>query len=112
MADASKKSQRKEWAFFGCSNRMYDAKGKRTSFNFFQFPKDIKLRKIWQNHAASKSGKDGFRITEVTVVCHLHLSGTYCLLQGEGGLINLRKGAVPFKWNDKPREIETKRKAV
>ncbi|CAH3170053.1 unnamed protein product, partial [Porites lobata] len=67
MAEGKKKrSQGKECSFFGCSNRMYDANGKKTRFRFFTFPKDEKLRRIWENRVARKSGKDGFRITKAT----------------------------------------------
>ena len=46
-------------------------KGKKTRFRFFTFPKNGKLRCIWENHVARKSGNDGFCITKATVVCNI-----------------------------------------
>ena len=65
--DTRKRSQGKESSYFGCSNRKYDAKGKITRFTVFTFSKDEKLRRIWENRVAKKSGKDGFRITKATI---------------------------------------------
>ena len=48
------------------------SQGKKTRFRFFTFPKNEKLRRIWVNRVARKSGKDGFRITKTTVVCNVH----------------------------------------
>ena len=39
---ASKKSQEKQCAYFGCSNKMYDANGNGTSFSFFSVPRERK----------------------------------------------------------------------
>ena len=45
----------------------------KTRFKCFTFPKNEKLRRIWENRlAARKWGKDGFPITEATVVYHVH----------------------------------------
>ena len=78
MAEGTKKrSQEKESSYFGCSNGKYDAKGKITRFTFFTFSTDEKLRRIWENLVAKKSGKDGFRITKATIA--------YCKGGGGGG---------------------------
>ena len=63
MAEGKKDKSRKGVLVFGCSNRMYEAKGKNTCFRFFTFSKDVKLRRIWKNRVARKSGKDGFQAT-------------------------------------------------
>ena len=55
--------------------------GKKTRFRFFTFPKNEKIRRIWENRVPRKSGKDGFRITKVTVVCSVQQM-TYCVFQG------------------------------
>ena len=45
----------------------------KTRFRCFTFPKNEKLGRIWENRlAARKWGKDGFPITEATVVYHVH----------------------------------------
>ena len=112
MAEGKKKrSQGKECSFFGCSNRMYDANGKKTRFRFFTFPKDEKLRRIWENRVARKSGNDGFRITKATVVCNVHFRTDDILRVPGGSRLDLRKGAVPLKWNERPKEKEKKRTA-
>ena len=110
MAEGKKKrSQGKECSFFGCSNRMYDANGKKTRFRFFTFPKDEKLRRIWENRVARKSGKDGFRITKATVVCNVHFRTDDILRVPGESRLDLRKGAVPLKWNERPKEKEKKK---
>ena len=74
MEEGTKKqSQGKECSYSGCSNRMYDAKGKKTRFRFFTFPKNGKPRCIWENRVARKSGNDGFCITKATVVCNVQI---------------------------------------
>ena len=64
---------------------MYDVKGKITRFTFFTFSTDEKLRRIWENRVAEKSGKDGFRITKATVVCNVHFPSADILLVARGG---------------------------
>ena len=62
------KSQGKQCAYFGCSNRMYDANGNRTRFTFFSIPRGKKIRRVWENRMSRKSGKDGFVITNAMKV--------------------------------------------
>ena len=68
----TKHSQGDECWFFGCSNRMSDATGKKDGLDFFTFPKNEKLHRIWEDREPRKSEKDGFRITKATVVCNVH----------------------------------------
>lgn len=110
MASARKKSQGKECSFFNCTNRMYDASGNRTRFSFFCVPLDKETCSIWENRIGRKDGKDGFRITNATRVCSAHFAEHDLLRVPGGSRVNLRKGAVPLKWNQSPSESEKKRK--
>ena len=55
----AKKSQGKQCAYFGCSNRMYDANGNLTGFIFFSIPRGKKIQRVRENRMSRRSGKDG-----------------------------------------------------
>lgn len=86
-------------------------KGKKTRFRFFTFPKNGKLRCIWENRVVRKSGNDGFCITKATVVCNIQFSSRWHIACSGGRQLTLRKGAVPLKWiNEKKRKVPWQRK--
>ena len=68
----STKRKGKQCAAFGCSNSFYGADGSQTHFHFFHFPKDAKQRSRWCNRIKREHGKDGFFVTNSTVVCSEH----------------------------------------
>ena len=70
--NSSSKKKGKQWAAFGCSNTFYGPNGLPTSLHFFKFPKDTNRRRRWCNLIKRQHGKDGFFVTNSTVVCSEH----------------------------------------
>ena len=68
-SDASTKRKGKQCVAFGCSNAVYGAGGSPTQFHFFHIPRDAKQRSRWCNSIKRQHGKDGFLVTNSTVVC-------------------------------------------
>ena len=91
---AKKKSQGKQCAFFGCSNRMYDANS-----TFFSIQSWKKNGRVWENWMSRTSGKDGFVITNATRVCNVHFqqSKHFSCTWGQ---------AFPFKDRDIATQME------
>ena len=52
-----------------CSNTFYGPNGLPTSLHFFKFPKDTNRTRRWCNLIKRQHGKDGFFVTNSTVVC-------------------------------------------
>lgn len=71
-SSAASSSKGKECATFGCSNTFYCPDGLRTHFHFFKFPKDTLRRNRWCNLIKRQHGKDGFAVTNSTVICSDH----------------------------------------
>ena len=86
----SRKRRGKYCAAFGCNNSAYDANGIRTSYHFFEFPKDAHRRNRWCTLIKGRHGHDGFVVSTSTVLCHEHFSSrryhekTFWLLAFEG----------------------------
>ena len=58
-----------------CYNREYNiinGEKFKSEHHFLYFPKDPKETKLWCNKIKRQDGKDGFRVTRNTVVCHSH----------------------------------------
>ena len=74
MEEGTKKqSQGDECSFVCCLNRIYDATAKKKhAVDFLHFQGMKSFVEFAENRVARKSGKDGFRITKVTVVCNIH----------------------------------------
>jgi len=69
---ASTKRKGKQCAAFRCSNAVYGADGSPTHFHFFHIPRNAKQRSRWCNHIKRQHGKDGFFLTNSTMVCSKH----------------------------------------
>jgi len=69
---ASTKRKGKQCSSFGCSNSVYGAEGSLTHFHFFHIPRDAKQRRRWCNRIKRQHGKNGFFVTNSTVVCSKH----------------------------------------
>ena len=69
---SSKKKKRKQCVAFGCSNTFYGPNGLPSSLHFFKFPKNTNRRRQWYNLIKRQHGKDGFFVTNSTVVCSKH----------------------------------------
>ena len=89
---AAKRSQGKQCAYFGCSNRMYDANGNRTGFTFFRIPLGKQIRRVWENRTCRTSGKDGFVITNATRVCNVHFQQSDIVRVPGGSRLRLKIG--------------------
>lgn len=57
-----------------------------------------------------KSGKDGFRCTNSTVICNLHFKSEDIIRVAGGGRNRLVSGAVPVRWNETISSRNPKRK--
>ena len=69
---ASRKRRGKYCAAFGCNNSAYDADGIRTSYHFFEFPKDAHRRNRLCTLIERRREHDGFVVSTTTVPCHEH----------------------------------------
>ena len=70
--NSSSKKKGKQCVVFGCSNTFYGPNGLPSSLHFFKFPKDTNRRRRWYNVIKRQHGKDGFFVTNSTVVCSKH----------------------------------------
>ena len=66
------KKKGKQCVAFGCSNTFYGPNGLPSSLHFFKFPKNTNRRRQWYNLIKRQHGKDGFFVTNSTVVCSEH----------------------------------------
>jgi len=103
----STKRKGKQCAAFGCSNAVYGADGSPTHFHFFHIQRDAKQRSRWCNRIKRQHGKDGFFVTNLTVVCSKHfrkedvrnsLTGHWFLVQGFLFCVCLCLTPVCFIW--------------
>lgn len=78
-------------AAFGCNNSAYDANGSRTSYHFFEFPKDVRRRNRWSTLIKRRHGQDGFVVSSSTVLCHEHFRAED-ISKKLSGRWDLRKG--------------------
>jgi len=69
---ASTKRKGKQCAAFGCSNAVYGADGSPTHLHFFHIPRNAKQRSRWCSLIKRQHGKDGFFLTNSTVVYSEH----------------------------------------
>ena len=69
---ASRKRRGKCCAAFECNNSAYDADGIRTSYHFFEFPKDAHLKDRLCTLIKRLRGHDGFVLSTSTVPCYEH----------------------------------------
>ena len=111
--NSSSKKKGKQCVTFGCSNTFYGPNGLPSSLHFFKFPKDMNRRRRWYNLIKRQHGKDGFFVTNSTVVCLKHfrkedirktLTGRWELVSGVSGHfanVSLRKLSV----RKRPRSI-------
>ena len=91
----SRKRRGKYCAAFGCNNSAYDANGIRTSYHFFQFPKDAHRRNRWCTLIKRRHGRDGFVVSTSTVLCHEHFRAED-ITKRLSGRWHLRKGLCYF----------------
>ena len=70
--NSSSKKKRKQCVAFGCSNTFYGPNGLPSSLHFSKFPKDTNRRRRWYNLIKRQHGKDGFFVTNSSVVCSKH----------------------------------------
>ena len=97
------KSQGKQCAYFGCSNRMYETNGNKTGFIFFSILCGKKNSRVWENRMSrTTSRKDGFVITNATRVCNLHFQQSDIVRVPGGSRLRLKIGTLPLKWNQRP----------
>lgn len=111
MAAIRRISQGKQCAYFGCSNRVYDAKGNQTRYRFFSFLQEKNLGRVWENRMSRMAGKDRFVITKAVRVYNVHFQESDILRVPGGSHLCWKKGALPLKWNQRPTGKQEKRKA-
>lgn len=84
----------KECVSFGCSNRNYNPDGSPSSFSFFKFPTKNPSRNVWCNLVKRQHGRDGFKVTESTVICDQHFKESDIYRPPGGSRRRLKKGNV------------------
>ena len=85
------KRRGKYCAAYGCNNSAYNANGIRTSYHFFEFPKDVHRRNRWCTLIKRRHGHDGFLVSTSTVLCHEHFRAED-ISRKLSGRWDLRKG--------------------
>ncbi|XP_060579363.1 uncharacterized protein LOC132736278 isoform X1 [Ruditapes philippinarum] len=70
------KSRGQMCCVYACSNCRYDKENNLTGVHFFNIPKRVieekKYRDRWCNLIKRQDGRDGFKLTPRTVICHEH----------------------------------------
>ena len=84
-------------SFYECQNGYFCADGKRSMFHFFRVPLKNPQKTIWCNKLGKVEGKDGFRVTKNTKVCHAHFNNEDVLKVPGGSRWNLREDAKAIK---------------
>lgn len=84
----------KECVSFWCSNRNYNPDGSPSSFSFFKFPTKNPSRNVWCNLVKRQHGRDGFKVTENTVICDQHFKESDIHRPPGGSRRRLKKGNV------------------
>lgn len=77
MANSKKKAKTslgKECVSAECGSREYYSDGTRTNIHFFKFPSKNPVRNVWCNLVKRQHGRDGFKVTENTVICDRHFT--------------------------------------
>ena len=98
-------SLREECAAYNCSSRSYYSQNnerKPTGNNFFHFPKEKFEIKDWCNLIKRQDGKDGFKVTNSTLVCSRHFLPSNIKRPSEETMHSLKKGLRPIlhDWNN------------
>ena len=88
---SSSKKRGKHCAAFDFYNSFYDGNGLFTGHHFFRFPTEIQRRKRWCNLIKRQHGKDGFFVTNATVVCSEHFKSED-IVKKLSGRWDLKKG--------------------
>jgi len=99
MANSTKKSSSsfgKECVVFGCSNQEYNPDGSRSKSHFFKFPSKNPARTIWCNLVKQQHGRDGFKVSQNTVICDQHLLKTEIYRPPGGARSRLKQGNILF----------------
>lgn len=92
-------------AAFRCYAREYkvvSGQKMKTGLRFIHFPKDPKEVAVWCNKIKRRNGKDGFKVSRRTVLCHKHFLPNQLKRAIGSARVNKEKGAVPvlFPWNN------------
>ena len=98
--DSKKKKHRsrgKECAAAECNSYEYNSDGSASGLRFFKFPTKNPAKARWCNLIKRQHGRDGFRVSENTVICEKHFR-KHEIIKGAGGVRSrLGKGVVLFK---------------
>lgn len=70
---SAKRSRGRQCVVPDCNSYEYDKDGTRSLMSFFKFPTKGPRKARWCNLIKRQDGRDGFRITEKTVICDNHL---------------------------------------
>ena len=75
--DVSKKRKRSlghQCAAYGCYNTFYNTDGTASGLHFFRFPQKNPDKLCWCNLIKRVDGRDGFKVTNATVLCEDHFA--------------------------------------
>ena len=67
-----KSSLGRECACFGCGSTFYNKDGSASGIHFFRFPAKNPRKQRWCNLIKRHDGKDDFKVTTSTFLCHFH----------------------------------------
>ena len=67
-----KSSLGRECACFGCGSTFYNKDGSASGIHFFRFPAKNPRKQRWCNLIKRHDGKDDFKVTISTFLCHFH----------------------------------------
>jgi len=91
------RSRGKECAAAECNSFEYNSDGSMSGLHFFKFPTKNTRKARWCNLIKRQHGRDGFRVSENTVICEKHFR-KHEIIKGAGGVRSrLGKGMVLFR---------------
>jgi len=90
------RSRGKECAAAECNSSEYNSDVSRSGIRFFKFLMKNPAKACWRNLIKRQDRRDGFRVSENTVICKKHFK-KHEIIKGVGGVrCRLSKGVVLF----------------
>ncbi|XP_070559033.1 uncharacterized protein [Ptychodera flava] len=88
-------SRGRQCCAFGCANTARDRQGNPTGIHHFRFPLKPPMKDIWCSKICRKDGRDSFKVTKSTVICHKHFKKEDITVSLGAKIWKLKPGAVP-----------------
>ena len=91
------RSRGKECAAAACNSFEYNSDGSGSGLHFFKFPTKNPAKARWCNLIKRHDGRDGFRVSENTVLCEKHFRKQEIIKSVGGVRCRLSKGMALFR---------------